>query len=95
MDEHQQQQTSRQDSDRTQVESQVIAIVAKTAKRPADQVRLEHTFEELGLDSLDGVEIVYELEERFGITIPNESARGVRSVSDVVAALRTHLPSGA
>ena len=77
----------------TELETRVIAIVAKTAKRPSDQVRLDSTFEELGLDSLDGVEIVYELEEQFATTIPNEAASKVRSVRDVVSALREHLPS--
>lgn len=84
-----------QPPERTPLDDQVIAIVAKTAKRPAEQVRLDSTFEDLGLDSLDGVEIVYELEEKFGITIPNESARGMRSVRDVVAALQPHLSGGA
>ena len=80
-----------QDSELT---DRVRAIVAKTAKRPADEVELASTFEQLGLDSLDGVEIVYELEEEFGITIPNEAARGVRSVGDVVLALRDQLAGG-
>lgn len=81
-------------SPQSRIEEQVVAVIAKTAKRPPGEVRLDQTFEELGLDSLDGVEIVYELEERFGITIPNEAARGVRSVNDVVTALREQLPEG-
>lgn len=76
-----------------QLSDEVIAIVAKTAKRPPETIAPETTFEELGLDSLDGVEIAYELEERFGVTIPNEAFKGVRGVQDVIAALRPHLPA--
>lgn len=76
-----------------ELSEQVIAIVAKTAKRPPADISPESTFDQLGLDSLDGVEIVYEIEERFGVTIPNEAARGVRSVHDVIVALREHLPA--
>lgn len=40
---------------------------------------------ELGADSLAVVEVVFGLEERFGIRLPDDAVRGVRTVSDLVA----------
>ncbi len=39
---------------------------------------------DLGLDSLDVAEIVYEMEETFGISIPDESAERIQKISDTV-----------
>jgi len=50
-----------------------------------DEVTLEADFvEDLGADSLDVVELVMALEERFEIEIPDEDAEGIKSVKDVV-----------
>ena len=40
--------------------------------------------EDLGADSLDTVELVMELEEEFGIEIPDEDAEKAKTVGDVV-----------
>jgi acyl carrier protein len=40
---------------------------------------------ELDADSLAVVEVVFGLEERFGIQLPDDAVRGVRTVSDLVA----------
>jgi len=51
----------------------------------SDKVTFEADLQDdLGLDSLDTVEMTVGLEERFGIEIPDEELEGVRSVSDAV-----------
>ncbi|HOL22496.1 MAG TPA: acyl carrier protein [bacterium] len=40
--------------------------------------------DDLGADSLDTVELVMELEEKFGIDIPDEDAEKIRTVKDAV-----------
>ncbi len=69
----------------------VISVIAETKRIPREQVTIDSTFEELGIDSLDGVEIVSELEEEFDISIPNEVAFEMRSVRDVVQGLQALL----
>ena len=39
---------------------------------------------DLGADSLDAVEIIMELEERFNISIPNEELVDIKTVGDLV-----------
>lgn len=70
------------------VAEKVLEIVATRVKGPAAaQVRIDSTLEELGLDSLDAIEIMYELEESLKVSIPNERAKDMRTVADIVAGL--------
>jgi len=70
----------------------VIATIAKNREIPADSIRVESTFEELGLDSLDSFEILYALEQEFDVVIPDEAARGLRTVGDIVSRLEGLAP---
>ena len=62
----------------------VIAVIAKTQHLPLESVTIDSTFEELKIDSLDGINIVFAIEEEFGVEIPDDSAKLIRGVRDVV-----------
>jgi acyl carrier protein len=62
----------------------VSASIAKVKKIDPETIRLDSTFEELKMDSLDGLDVFFELEEVFDLTIPDERARCLRTVGDVV-----------
>ena len=72
----------------------VIGIVAAQAMIPVEAVWLEATPQELGLDSLGLVEMVFAIEEAFDITVPfnaNETgpqAFDITTIGSVVAAVR-------
>ena len=61
-----------------------IAIIAKAKNIPADTIALDTTFEELNIDSLDKINISFEVEEAFDIAIPDESLGSLKTVGDVV-----------
>ncbi len=50
----------------------------------ADKVSIDSTFEELGIDSLDGINILFALETEFDISIPDDAAQEIRSVKEMV-----------
>jgi acyl carrier protein len=53
-----------------------------------DQITLEARIQEdLGADSLDVMEIIMSLEERFGVTIPDEVAERTSTVGELLEAL--------
>ena len=64
--------------------SRVIAVIAKAQKIPADSITLDSTFEELKIDSLDGINIVFAIESEFGVDIPDDAAQNLRSVRETV-----------
>ncbi len=45
---------------------------------------------DLSLDSLDLVELMMELEEQFGVTIPDEAAENFTTVADVIRYIVAH-----
>ena len=64
--------------------SRVTGVIAKTQKIPPETVTIDRTFEELKIDSLDGINILFALEGEFDVDIPDESARGIRTVREMV-----------
>jgi len=64
--------------------SRVIAVIAKAQRIPAESITLDSTFEQLKIDSLDGINIVFAIESEFGVDIPDESAQNLRSVRETV-----------
>lgn len=65
----------------------VIAIIAREQHTDPSVLKLESTFEELGVDSLAGVNILFALEEEFHIDVPDAVVREAKSIGQVVAAL--------
>ncbi|MDU9763036.1 acyl carrier protein [Helicobacter pylori] len=58
----------------------------------AAQVTPEAKFvKDLGVDSLDIVELIMALEERFGIEIPDEQAEKIVNVGDVMRYIKKQL----
>ena len=65
------------------------AIVVDKLSVDENEVTMEATFEDLGADSLDIVEIVKALEEEFDIEISDDEAEQAKTVGDVVNYLVT------
>jgi acyl carrier protein len=62
----------------------VLASIAKIKRIAPENISLDSTFEELKMDSLDGLDLLFELEEIFDLTIPDERARSLRTVRGIV-----------
>jgi len=56
-----------------------------------EQVKLDTTFEEIGMTSLDALALIFDLEEEFSISIPNDEAMGLRNVKQAIESVRTLL----
>ena len=65
----------------------VPGVKANIESRTADQI-LDMGFEQLGLDSLDVVSLVYDIEEEFDITIPDGDVFELETLGDVVAGVK-------
>ncbi|RLL70928.1 acyl carrier protein [Paenirhodobacter hankyongi] len=76
---------------RPDVQDQIISIIAREAVLEPAEVRPEMTLEELGLDSLGLVEMIFAIEETFGVSVPfnaNEPTQTDFDVSSVGAIVR-------
>ena len=60
-------------------------IIDEIAGVPADQVSLEKTFvDDLDIDSLSMVEIAVAAQDKFGVEIPDDQLKDLKTVQDVV-----------
>jgi len=58
----------------------VLKVIATSKRIPLETVTIDSEFQQLGIDSMDAVEILFALENEFDITIPDEEVRSVRNV---------------
>ncbi len=72
----------------------VRGIIATAQHVPVENITADSTFEQLGIDSLDGINILFAVESEFNINIPDDAAQKIRSVRDVVDGIAKLLESG-
>eukprot|EP00899_Mesostigma_viride_P006240 jgi/Mesvir1/15617/Mv03224-RA.1 len=77
--------------DKQEVTDRVLNVVKNFPKVSGDKVNPgAHFVNDLGLDSLDTVEMVMALEEEFAIEIPDSEADKIVSCSDAIAYISAH-----
>jgi len=72
----------------------VRGIIAAAQHLPQEKITADSTFAELGIDSLDGINILFAVESEFNINIPDDAAQNIRSVRDVVDGIAKLLGGG-
>ncbi len=71
--------------ERSEVEAKMVDLLVEELGLERDKITMESTFEEdLEVDSLGVVELLMALEDNFGVTIPDEEAEEIVSVSQAV-----------
>lgn len=58
----------------------VLKVIATSKRIPLESITVDSTFQELNVDSMDAVEILFALEGEFDINIPDDQVREVRGV---------------
>ena len=66
------------------VQQRCIEIIAKSKNLPPDSLSPASNFDELNIDSLDKINISFEVEEAFDIEIPDDALGSLKTVGDVV-----------
>jgi len=67
--------------------TKVIGAIAEKQHKTPDSISLDSTFEELGIDSLNGFDLLCDLEESLDVVIPDGDAHEITCVRDVVERL--------
>lgn len=71
------------------IEQQVIDLIARKERIPPGSITLDSTLQELGIDSLAGMDLLFDLEETHKLMISDEVAQQMKTVRHVVEAIRT------
>jgi len=63
----------------------VLKVIATSKRIPLQTVTIESDFQQLGIDSMDAVEILFALENEFDVSIPDDEVRNVRNIRQMCA----------
>ena len=81
---------------KTEIADRLRATLAKELKQDVNAITPEHTLrDDLGLNSLDAIELMFKIEEEFDISIPDEDMQRLGTVGDVIAYLERRLNESA
>lgn len=70
---------------------ELIKVFQHHAEAGADVTESSHLVADLGIDSLGVMEVIADIEDKFGLTIPDEALRDVDTIGDVVKAIEKRL----
>lgn len=71
----------------TEVQAECIRKIAEAKGISPQDIGLETTLESIAVDSLDRVSLAFDLEEEYGVEIPEGRLHTIRTVGDVANAV--------
>lgn len=76
----------KQGGDMSEIGDRVMKVIVEHLGVYPDKVTPQASFiDDLGIDSLDVVELVMALEDEFGVEIPDDEAEKIRTVQDAIS----------
>jgi len=77
------------------VADKVLAALAAVKHVPRESISLDSALADLRVDSLDTITLLFELEEHFHLTLPDDVVRSLRTVRQIVEAIERSLAAPA
>ena len=75
----------------TALEQECIRRIAEAKAIPEESITLDTTLESIAVDSLDRVSLSFDLEEAYGVEIPEKKLHTIQTVGDVAHAVQAEL----
>ena len=66
------------------IQERVLKVIATSKRIPLETVQPDSTFEALNIDSLDRLNILFDLESEFDIEIDDEQAKQVKDIHEMI-----------
>lgn len=77
--------------DRAEIKAKVIQFIAsKVENLDTSTISEVSKFEELGLDSMDTIQLLFDAEDTFGVNFEGEEAKGFTCVGDIISYIEKH-----
>lgn len=77
--------------DVAELQRAVVAAIAERKKIDPASVHLDSSLVDLGIDSLDGIDLIFAFEDQYRIAIPDNVVQQMKTVRDVADALAREL----
>ena len=78
-----------------EIADKTISVIAEFKEIDKGTITVDTKLTDLGMDSLDALNLVFELEEAFDIVIPDENAFETETVADMVSGIEKLLEAKA
>jgi acyl carrier protein len=69
------------------IENEIIEFIAEQCQKSVSSITPASRLEELGIDSMQAIVLLYDLEERYNIEIPTEVFESIDCVGDIISKL--------
>ena len=66
------------------IEQTLKESIARQKMMAVDDISLDSSLEELEITSLDAISLVFDIEDEYGVEVPNEKLKKLRTVRDIV-----------
>ena len=66
------------------IEQTLKESIAQQKMISVEDISLDSPLDELGITSLDSISLVYDVEDRFGVEVPNSELKKIRTLRDIV-----------
>ena len=76
--------------DTTEKAQRVLALISAKADIEVEEIKMDNTWADLGIDSLDVFELIMDMEKEFFISIPDEDTHNFITVGDAIAYIEKH-----
>lgn len=80
--------------EREEIAARVRAIIHEQKTLAEDALDKAETLADVGIDSLDAINILYEIEDDFGMTVRDEDSKDIKSFDDLVNVVQAGLNRG-
>ena len=81
--------------DRQDIADKVIQVLAEMLHRKPEAIRMETSLrDDLEMDSFTAIEMLFQLEDQYGIEIPDETVQTFKTVLNIVEYLENRLNMG-
>ncbi len=69
---------------KSDIEKTLKESIARQKMVSESEITPESTLDELGITSLDSISLVFDIEDQYGIEVPNEELKKLRTVGDII-----------
>ena len=77
-------------ADYEKLKQEITEIVAEIAEVDAHEIPADAELDKLGIDSLDGLRIIADVEKKYGIVINEDEMTTIRTLPDIFALVRRY-----
>lgn len=75
--------------------AEIIEAISEATGASVKDIEQANALEDIGIDSLDVLELVFAIENRFSISIKNEELTEIETIDDLVGLVQHHVTSRA